>query len=91
MDTVSGRNLFSETLWMDLPGWAPTRRLKDVFLGLDCLFSDLIDFDDPLNQEAAQQYRLDKVSCYSTIASDSVNVFQSAFERKVKNYISRYC
>jgi len=38
-------------------GWTPTRRLKDVVLGLDALFGDLVNFDDPLNQDAADQHR----------------------------------
>ncbi|KAK7507673.1 hypothetical protein BaRGS_00001608 [Batillaria attramentaria] len=31
-------------------GWAPTRKLKDVLWGLNSLFSDLLNFDDPLNE-----------------------------------------
>lgn len=42
-------------------GWAPTRRLKDVIWGLSSLFTDLIDFDDPLNSEAADNYRKNPV------------------------------
>uniref|UniRef100_A0A914V3K5 E2 NEDD8-conjugating enzyme n=1 Tax=Plectus sambesii TaxID=2011161 RepID=A0A914V3K5_9BILA len=34
---------------LDGYGWMPTRRLRDVVLGLNSLFSDLLDFDDPLN------------------------------------------
>jgi hypothetical protein len=30
-------------------------------LGLEQLFGDLIDFDDALNQQAAQQYQTNKV------------------------------
>ncbi|KAL7641184.1 UNVERIFIED_CONTAM: hypothetical protein RMT77_008322 [Armadillidium vulgare] len=56
-------------------GWAPTRRLKDLVWGLNSLFSDLLNFDDPLNIEAADHYQRDKES----------------FRRKVKEYIDRYC
>jgi ubiquitin-conjugating enzyme E2 F len=38
---------------MDGTGWAPTRTLKDVVWGLNSLFTDLLNFDDPLNIEAA--------------------------------------
>uniref|UniRef100_T1JHW8 E2 NEDD8-conjugating enzyme n=1 Tax=Strigamia maritima TaxID=126957 RepID=T1JHW8_STRMM len=41
-------------------GWTPTRRLKDVVWGLNSLFTDLVNFEDPLNIEAAEQYRNDK-------------------------------
>lgn len=37
-------------------GWAPTRTLKDVVWGLNSLFTDLLNFDDPLNNEAAEHY-----------------------------------
>lgn len=56
-------------------GWMPTRRIHDVILGLDQLFTDLIDFDDPLNAQAAQQYQSNK----------------EAFAQKVKEYIGKYC
>ncbi|CAG7786251.1 unnamed protein product [Allacma fusca] len=56
-------------------GWAPTRRLKDVVWGLNSLFTDLLNFEDPLNGEAAEQYQKDS----------------SAFQRKVNDYIHRYC
>jgi len=39
----------------------PTRRIHDVILGLDQLFTDLIDFDDPLNAQASQQWQSNKV------------------------------
>ncbi|MCL4123966.1 UNVERIFIED_CONTAM: hypothetical protein GTU68_054129 [Idotea baltica] len=55
-------------------GWAPTRRLKDLVWGLNSLFSDLLNFDDPLNIEAAEHYQRDKGS----------------FRRKVKEYIDKY-
>uniref|UniRef100_A0A1I8BF45 E2 NEDD8-conjugating enzyme n=1 Tax=Meloidogyne hapla TaxID=6305 RepID=A0A1I8BF45_MELHA len=56
-------------------GWMPTRRIHDVILGLDQLFTDLIDFDDPLNAQASQQWQSNK----------------DAFSTKVKEYISKYC
>ena len=59
---------------MDGTGWLPTRTLKDVIWGLNSLFTDLCDFDDPLNIPAAEQYRKDKRS----------------FERKVHNYVRSY-
>ncbi|KAF2365182.1 Ubiquitin-conjugating enzyme E2 [Trinorchestia longiramus] len=55
-------------------GWAPTRRLKDVIWGLNSLFADLLNFDDPLNLEAANHYQKDKES----------------FRRKVRHYIDLY-
>ncbi|PVD39093.1 hypothetical protein C0Q70_01721 [Pomacea canaliculata] len=55
-------------------GWAPTRRLKDVVWGLNSLFSDLLNFDDPLNVEAAEHYARDKES----------------FKTKVRDYIQTY-
>ena len=45
---------------IDTMGWSPTRRLKDVVWGLSELFSDLLNFDDPLNIEAAEHYEKDK-------------------------------
>ena len=59
---------------MDGTGWLPTRTLKDVVWGLDALFNDLLNFDDPLNVEAAEQYTRDKY----------------AFERKVREYINNH-
>uniref|UniRef100_A0A7E4ZYP0 E2 NEDD8-conjugating enzyme n=1 Tax=Panagrellus redivivus TaxID=6233 RepID=A0A7E4ZYP0_PANRE len=56
-------------------GWMPTRRLADVVLGLHSLFTDLIDFKDPLNTEAAKMYESNPDS----------------FQRKVTEYIRRYC
>jgi ubiquitin-protein ligase len=44
-----------------LLGWMPTRGIKDVIIGLDSLFGDLMDFDDPLNVEAANMYNSNKV------------------------------
>ncbi|XP_058063980.1 NEDD8-conjugating enzyme UBE2F-like [Anopheles bellator] len=54
-------------------GWAPTRRLKDVIWGLNSLFTDLLNFDDPLNIEAAEQYSKDK----------------DRFQAKVREYVLR--
>jgi ubiquitin-conjugating enzyme E2 F len=59
---------------LDSLGWAPTRRLKDVIWGLNSLFSDLLNFEDPLNVDAAEHYERDK----------------EAFIGKVKEYIQRY-
>jgi len=55
-------------------GWAPTRRLRDVLWGLTSLFSDLLNFDDPLNIEAAEHYRTD----------------QEGFRTKVKDWVAKY-
>ncbi|XP_054277884.1 NEDD8-conjugating enzyme UBE2F-like [Macrosteles quadrilineatus] len=55
-------------------GWAPTRRLKDVIWGLNSLFTDLLNFDDPLNIEAAELYLKDK----------------DAFRTKVKDYVNQF-
>lgn len=55
-------------------GWAPTRRLKDVIWGLNSLFTDLLNFEDPLNIEAAEQYSKDK----------------DKFQAKVREYVSAY-
>ena len=59
---------------LDGTGWLPTRTLKDVVLGLNSLFTDLCDFDDPLNINAAEQHSLD----------------EKGFERKVRDYIHWY-
>ncbi|XP_003745555.1 NEDD8-conjugating enzyme UBE2F [Galendromus occidentalis] len=56
---------------IDNMGWTPTRRLRDVVLGLDGLFGDLVNFEDPLNKDAADQYQ-----CCS-----------EAFEQKVRDLI----
>jgi len=60
---------------IDELGWAPTRRIKDVVWGLNSLFTDLLNFEDPLNIEASEMFQKDP------------NQFQS----KVKDYIQRYC
>uniref|UniRef100_A0A1B6F4U1 E2 NEDD8-conjugating enzyme n=1 Tax=Cuerna arida TaxID=1464854 RepID=A0A1B6F4U1_9HEMI len=59
---------------IDGMGWAPTRRLKDVIWGLNSLFTDLLNFDDPLNIEAADLYMKDK----------------EAFRNKVRDYVSQF-
>uniref|UniRef100_A0A1I7YN64 E2 NEDD8-conjugating enzyme n=1 Tax=Steinernema glaseri TaxID=37863 RepID=A0A1I7YN64_9BILA len=56
-------------------GWMPTRRMRDVVMGLASLFGDLISFDDPLNQDAANQYKQSP----------------EKFQRKVTDYIYEYC
>ncbi|KAG8196956.1 hypothetical protein JTE90_009015 [Oedothorax gibbosus] len=55
-------------------GWAPTRRLKDVVWGLNSLFTDLLNFEDPLNNEAAEHYSRDK----------------EGFKAKVRDFVQRY-
>eukprot|EP00731_Ephydatia_muelleri_P020127 Em0012g952a len=59
---------------IDGTGWSPARRLIDVVLGLNSLFTDLLNFDDPLNLQAAEHFQKDKVS----------------FARKVQQYVSMY-
>ncbi|XP_063238625.1 NEDD8-conjugating enzyme UBE2F-like [Bacillus rossius redtenbacheri] len=59
---------------IDGMGWAPTRKLKDVVLGLNMLFTDLLNFDDPLNIEAAELYERDK----------------AAFRSRVQDYVAQY-
>lgn len=59
---------------IDGMGWAPTRKLKDVVWGLNSLFTDLLNFDDPLNREAADLFIKDKES----------------FRSKVKDYVMQY-
>ena len=55
-------------------GWAPTRRLRDVIWGLNSLFTDLLNFDDPLNIAAAEHYQRDK----------------DAFRLKTKQWVAKY-
>ena len=55
-------------------GWAPTRRLRDVIWGLNSLFTDLLNFDDPLNIAAAEHYQRDK----------------DAFRLKTKQWVVKY-
>lgn len=59
---------------IDGMGWAPTRRLRDVIWGLNSLFSDLLNFDDPLNIAAAEHYQRDK----------------DAFRLKAKQWVVKY-
>ncbi|XP_068052695.1 NEDD8-conjugating enzyme UBE2F isoform X2 [Anomalospiza imberbis] len=68
---------------IDGTGWAPTRTLKqvlvaaveqDIVWGLNSLFTDLLNFDDPLNIEAAEHHLRDKED----------------FRNKVEDYIKRY-
>jgi ubiquitin-conjugating enzyme E2 F len=62
------------TVAVDGMGWAPTRRLKDVVWGLNSLFDDLLNFDDPLNIEAADHFMTDRES----------------FRTKVRDWIGKY-
>lgn len=55
-------------------GWSPTRRLKDVIWGLNSLFTDLLNFEDPLNMEAADMYRTQL----------------DTFKKKVRDYVELY-
>uniref|UniRef100_A0A3P9PRI7 E2 NEDD8-conjugating enzyme n=1 Tax=Poecilia reticulata TaxID=8081 RepID=A0A3P9PRI7_POERE len=50
---------------IDGTGWAPTRTLKDVVWGLNSLFTDLLNFDDPLNIDAAEHHLRDKFEYYN--------------------------
>ena len=50
------------------------RRLRDVLWGLSSLFSDLLNFEDPLNIEAAEHFRSD----------------QEAFRTKVRDWVVKY-
>ena len=59
---------------LDGLGWAPTRRIKDVVWGLSSLFSDLTNFEDPLNIEAAEHFRNDREGFRSKVR-DWVNNF----------------
>ncbi|VDL99380.1 unnamed protein product [Schistocephalus solidus] len=59
---------------LDSSGWAPTRKICDVVWGIESLFSDLCDFNDALNTEAAEQYARDP----------------EAFRQQVRSYIYEY-
>ena len=59
---------------LDGMGWCPTRRLRDVIWGLNSLFSDLLNFDDPLNIAAAEHYQRDK----------------DGFRIKAKQWVAKY-
>ncbi|CAD6186335.1 unnamed protein product [Caenorhabditis auriculariae] len=60
---------------LDAFGWRPTRNLTEVVHGLTSLFTDLIDFDDALNIQAAQQWSQNR----------------EAFSHRAREYIQRYC
>lgn len=47
----------------------------DLISGINSLFSDLVNFEDPLNSAAAEHYTRDP----------------KGFARQVKDYISKYC
>ena len=60
-----------------------------------CAIQDLVNFDDPLNTDAAEQFRLHPVSlsvcllvCHHWSAMFAKT--QDGFEKKVKDYVSRY-
>jgi len=55
-------------------GWTPTRRLRDVIWGLSSLFGDLLNFEDPLNAEAAEHHARDK----------------EGFRIKVRDWVQKY-
>ncbi|XP_014205315.1 NEDD8-conjugating enzyme UBE2F-like isoform X2 [Copidosoma floridanum] len=59
---------------IDGMGWAPTRKLKDIVWGLNSLFTDLLNFDDPLNKDAADLFSKNK----------------ELFSIKVKEYVLQY-
>ncbi|GMS81760.1 hypothetical protein PENTCL1PPCAC_3935, partial [Pristionchus entomophagus] len=59
---------------LDAMGWLPTRNLTEVVFGLASLFTDLMNVDDPLNQQAAEEFQQN----------------QGAFEKKVRDYIRSY-
>ena len=50
------------------------RRVKDVVWGLNSLFSDLTNFEDPLNLEAADHFRHDR----------------EGFRAKVREWVNNY-
>lgn len=59
---------------IDGMGWMPTRRLKDVIFGINSLFTDLCDFDDPLNIELSEEYSKD----------------QSKVKQKIRDFVQQY-
>lgn len=67
-------SLLRKTAVDDGMGWTPTRSLKDIVLGLDGLFGDLVNFDDPLNVDAAQEFRFTP----------------DLFQRKVRDHVQQY-
>uniref|UniRef100_A0A8C7RCC8 E2 NEDD8-conjugating enzyme n=1 Tax=Oncorhynchus mykiss TaxID=8022 RepID=A0A8C7RCC8_ONCMY len=62
---------------IDGTGWAPTRTLKDVVWGLNSLFTDLLNFDDPLNIDAAEHHLRDKVTKPTKLVWDQTVVDMS--------------
>ncbi|XP_065177721.1 NEDD8-conjugating enzyme UBE2F-like [Sycon ciliatum] len=54
--------------------WLPTRSLKEVIWGINSLFTDLLNFDDPLNVQAAEMYATSR----------------QQFETRVTRYIREY-
>ncbi|KFD55707.1 hypothetical protein M514_03455 [Trichuris suis] len=63
------------SLATDGMGWNPARGIKDVVFGIYALFGDLIDFNDPLNHDAASMYQRDPAE----------------FRMKVKEYMRKHC
>ena len=59
---------------MDGHSWLPTRTLKEVVWGISSLFTDLLNFDDPLNVEAAEMHAKS----------------EQTFASKVRQYIQDY-
>ncbi|CAJ0592549.1 unnamed protein product [Cylicocyclus nassatus] len=60
---------------LDAFGWRPTRNLTEVIHGLSSLFTDLIDFDDALNMQAAQLWSTNR----------------EQFTHRAREYIAKYC
>lgn len=73
------KNAFFRVNIFSIAGWMPTRRLIDVVLGLDSLFTDLIDFDDALNAQAAQQWSANKVVLLAIFLNYAVLKFFKMF------------
>uniref|UniRef100_A0A8C5Y7P3 E2 NEDD8-conjugating enzyme n=1 Tax=Microcebus murinus TaxID=30608 RepID=A0A8C5Y7P3_MICMU len=67
---------------IDGTGWAPTRTLKDVVWGLNSLFTDLLNFDDPLNIEAAGHHLRDKEDFRSKV-DDYISVDATVMKGQV--------
>ncbi|RNA24262.1 NEDD8-conjugating enzyme UBE2F-like [Brachionus plicatilis] len=60
---------------IDSFGWLPTRTIADIIFGINSLFYDLVNFEDPLNTEAATMFQNNK----------------DMFIRRVREYINKYC
>ncbi|CAB3408370.1 unnamed protein product [Caenorhabditis bovis] len=60
---------------LDAFGWRPTRNITEVVHGLASLFTDLIDFDDALNVQAATMWTQNR----------------DQFKMRAREYIKRYC